>query len=112
LFEPLAIGGLVAMAAVLWLSLVVFATLTFVGSTITRSAAGGAGVGFAILVVTGILGTLPTVGPYMPASLIGPAGALAIGADASASIGPLVFNIVLIPALGAVAWLAFRHQEL
>ena len=112
LFEPLPLGGVIGMAALLWLSLVVFAALTFVGSTITRSAAGGAGVGFALLVVTGILGALPTIGPYMPGSLTGPAGALALGHDASGALGPILVNIALVPALGAVAWLAFRRQEL
>ena len=112
LFQPLPLAGVVGMALLLWLSLVVFAALTFVGSTVTRSAAGGAGVGFALLVITGILGALPTIGPYMPGSLIGPAGNLALGLDAGGSIGPIIFNIALVPALGAVAWLAFRRQEL
>lgn len=112
LFQSLPLAGIVGMALLLWLSLVVFAALTFVGSTLTRSAAGGAGVGFALLVVTGILGALPTIGPYMPGSLVGPAGAMALGLDATGSIGPIVVNIALVPALGAVAWLAFRRQEL
>ena len=112
LFEPLPIAGVIEMGVVLWLSIMVFAALTFVGSTLTRSAAGGAGVGFALLVVTGILGALPTIGPYMPASLIGPARALALGHDAGAGLGPIMVNIALVPVLGVVGWLAFRHQEL
>ena len=112
LFEPLPLTGVIGMAFLLWLSLMVFATLTFVGSTLTRSAAGGAGVGFALLVITGILGALPTIGPYMPGSLTGPARDLALGLDAGGALGPILFNVALVPVLGAVAWLAFRRQEL
>ena len=112
LFQPLALDGVIGMAVLLWLSLVVFAALTFVGSTVTRSAPGGAGVGFALLVITGILGALPTIGPFMPGSLSAPARALALGQDAGSAIGPILVNIALVPVLGAAAWLSFRRQEL
>lgn len=112
LFEQLPLAGTVAMGAILWLSLVVYAALTFLGSTLTRSAAAGAGIGFALLVVTGILGALPTIGPFMPGSLLGPAQALALGQEVGSPLGPVAVNVALVGALGAASWLVFRRQEL
>jgi ABC-2 type transport system permease protein len=112
LFEQLPLAGVVAMGAILWLSLVVYAALTFLGSTLTRSAAAGAGIGFALLIVTGILGTLPTIGPFMPGSLLAPAQALALGRDTASPLGPIAANAALVCALAAASWLVFRRQEL
>jgi hypothetical protein len=71
-----------------------------------------AGIGLVLLVVMGIVGALPVVGPYMPSSLGEPARALGMGQDPGWLIGPLAFNIVLVPVLFTVTWLVFRRQEL
>jgi hypothetical protein len=35
-----------------------------------------------------------------------------MGQDPGWLIGPLLFNVALVPALFGIAWLAFRRQEL
>jgi ABC-2 type transport system permease protein len=107
-----AIGGYVAMAVLLWWITVTFTAITLLGSTITRSAIAAAGIGLIALLVMGILGALPVIGPYMPSSLGEPARALAMGEDPGWLVGPLLFNVALVPALLGIAWLAFRRQEL
>ena len=122
LFEPLPLGGYAAMCALLWLSLVVYAALTFLGSTLTSSAAAGAGIGIVFLVVTGIVSALPTVGQYMPEALAVPARAVALGAAPLGStplgstlsdlLGPVAVNVAIVLAAALLAWLSFRRQEL
>ena len=106
------LAGYVAMAALLWWTLVTFTAITLLGSTVTRSAIAAAGVGLVALLVMGIVGALPVIGPYMPSSLGEPGRAIAMGQDPGWFVGPLAFNIALVPALFAVTWLVFRRQEL
>lgn len=111
-FEALPVPGYAAMCGLLWISMVVYAALTFLGSTLVRSAAAGAGIGFLLLVVTGIVSALPTIGPYMPESLAIPARALALGTTPADVAGPLLANAGIIAGSGLLAWVAFRRQEL
>jgi ABC-2 type transport system permease protein len=106
------LAGYIAMAVLLWWILVSFAAITVLGSTITRSAVAAAGIGLVALLVMGIVGALPVIGPYMPSSLGEPARAIAMGQDPGWLIGPLAFNLTLVPALFAITWLVFRRQEL
>jgi ABC-2 type transport system permease protein len=112
LFEALPVGGFAAMCALLWLGMVVYAALTFLGSTLTSSAAAGAGIGVGFLVITGIVSALPGVGTYMPEALAIPGRALALGQPLPAVAGPLLVNVGIVIAAFAVAWLSFRRQEL
>jgi ABC-2 type transport system permease protein len=110
--EAFPIGGYVAMSVLLWWTLVIFAAITMLGSTLTRSAIAAAGIGLVALLVVGIIGALPVVGPYMPSSLGQPASDLVLGKDPGNFLGPLLFNIALVPALFGATWLTFRRQEL
>jgi ABC-2 type transport system permease protein len=110
--ETFAIGGYVAMTALLWWMLVIFAAITMLGSTITRSAIAAAGIGLVALLVLGIVGALPVIGPYMPSSLGAPAADLVLGKDPGNFLGPALFNVALVPALLGATWIAFRRQEL
>jgi ABC-2 type transport system permease protein len=110
--EAFAIGGYVAMMLLLWWMLVEFVAITVLGSTITRSAIAAAGIGLVAMIVLGILAALPVVGPYMPSSLGTVAMDVVLGRDPGNVLGPLLFNIALVPVLFAVTWLAFRRQEL
>jgi ABC-2 type transport system permease protein len=112
LFSAPPVGGYAAMCLLLWLSLVVYASLTFLGSTLTRSAAAGAGIGFAFLVLTGILGAVPAIGRFTPGGLLGPARALGLGTAPGDLLGPIVVNLALVGVLAAASWAVFRHQEL
>jgi ABC-2 type transport system permease protein len=106
------LGGFVAASAMLWWIAVVFAAITLLGSALTRSAIAAAGIGLVALIVLGIASALPVVGPYMPPSLGEPAMDLLLGRDPGAILGPLVFNVALVPVLFLVTWLSFRRQEL
>ena len=112
LFEPLPVAGFVAAMLLQWLALVAYAAITFLGSTLTRSALAAAGLGVAEFIVLGILGIIPAIGPYLPTGLGDPAGALALGLPGVDALGPAVASVVLVAALFIVAALAFRRQEL
>ncbi|HLO35363.1 MAG TPA: ABC transporter permease subunit, partial [Candidatus Deferrimicrobium sp.] len=112
LFEPLGLAGVAAGAVLQWLTLMAWASITFVGSTLTRSSLAAAGLGIVAFIVVGILSIVPTVGQYLPTGLGGPARALALGVPGPDAVGPTLATVVLIGAAGLVAWLAFRRQEL
>jgi ABC-type transport system involved in multi-copper enzyme maturation permease subunit len=108
------VGGWIAMAAMAWLGIAAWAAITFLGSTVTGSAAAAAGLGFLALLVLSIAAAIPNVGRFLPGGLAGPALALAVGApvDAADLLAPVIATIVLIAAcLAASAW-SFRRQEL
>jgi ABC-2 type transport system permease protein len=110
--SPFALGGYVVMSLMLWWMLVIFAAITMLGSTVTRSAIAAAGIGFVALLILGIIGALPVIGPYMPSSLGTPARDVVLGHDPGFILGPILFNIALVPVLFAATWLTFRRQEL
>ena len=112
LFEPLPLGGVVAALVLQWLALVAYASITFLGSTLTRSALAAAGLGVAAFIVLGILGIVPAIGRYLPTGLGAPARALALGQPGVDALGPTVASVALIAGLLLIAWLAFRRQEL
>jgi ABC-2 type transport system permease protein len=112
LFEPLPIAGFAAATVLLWLSLVAFAAITFLGSTLTRSALAAAGLGVAAFIVLGILSIVPAIAPYLPTGLGAPARALALGLSGVDIVGPTAAAVVLVVGLVLVAWLSFRRQEL
>jgi len=106
------LGGYVAMTLLMWWMLIAFAAITLLGSTLTRSAIAAAGIGLVALVVFGIVGALPVVGDFMPSSLGKPALDLMLGRDPGQIVGPVLFNLALVPVLFGITWLAFRRQEL
>jgi ABC-2 type transport system permease protein len=114
LFEPLSVGGGVVFAILSWLALLAWAAVTFLSSTVLRSAAAAAGVGIASLISLSIAAAIPPAARWLPAGLEGPAGAIALGepfvaADlATAVVGTLL--LIAVPLV--VAWLVFRRQEL
>lgn len=112
LFEPLDAIGFAASAVLQWVALVAFAAITFLGSTLTRSALAAAGLGIAAFIVLGILSIVPTIGHYLPTGLGEPARGLALGQSGIDVVGPTAATVLLIVVLAGVAWLAFRRQEL
>jgi ABC-2 type transport system permease protein len=112
LFEPLPLPGVAAGAVLQWLTLMAWASITFVGSTLTRSSLAAAGLGIVAFIVVGILGVLPGVGRFLPTGIGGPARFLALGIPGPDPVGPTVATLVLIGVAALVAWLAFRRQEL
>jgi ABC-2 type transport system permease protein len=112
LFEPLSVTGTVASIALLWLSLAVYASVTFLASVVTRSALVAGGVGFAAFIGVGIISTFPSIGLYTPNGLSAPAVALALGLPGSNLAGPVFVNLALIGLVLGAAGIAFRRQEL
>ncbi len=112
LFETLPAAPFVAAVALIWLTLAVFAALTFLASVVTRSGLVAGGIGFGAFLLVGILSALPVIGPYMPTSLWGAANTLALGSVPDPLLGPVLVNVALIAATLGVAWWSFRGQEL
>jgi ABC-2 type transport system permease protein len=112
LFEPLAVPGFAGAVALQWLALVSYAAITFLGSTLTRSALAAAGLGVAAFFVLGILGIMPTIGRYLPTGLGAPARSLALGLPGYDVFGPTATSIALIGVVVGIAWAGFRRQEL
>ncbi len=107
---PSAVGfGLAGV--LLWLELLVFAALTFLGSTVSRSALAAAGLGLALLVVLGVLGTLPTLGAIVPTGLTGTARAVALG-PAEPDWRPLAGAVLVIGVAIGASIAVFEREEL
>jgi ABC-2 type transport system permease protein len=112
LFEPLPVAGFAAAVGLVWLSLAVFAALTFLGSVVAPSGLVAGGISLGLFFVTGILSALPTVGAYLPTSLWGAADQLALGTEPDPLVGPVLANVALAAAAIGLAAAAFRRQEL
>jgi len=113
LFDAPSVPGWAGMTALLLVALVAYASLTFLGSTLSRSVLAAAAIGIGGMMVLAVVSALPRVAPYTPAGLSGePARALALGTDPGQLIGPLLANLAIIAALFASSWIAFRNQEL
>jgi len=119
LFEPLPIGGWLAMAALAWLALTGWAALTFLASVVTGSTMAAAGLGFAAWVTLSILAIVPTLDRLLPTGLATPAIQLAAGPgagggglDAARLATAIIGTLVVIGASLVAAHLAFRRREL
>jgi len=112
LFEQLPVAQFAAAVGLVWLSLAVVAALTFLASVITRSALVAGGVAFGAFLVAGILSALPGIGAYLPTSLWGAAGLLALGTVPDPLVGPVLANVLFVIAAVGLAWWSFRSQEI
>ncbi len=112
LFEAPPVAGYAAMCMVLWLGQLVIASATLLGSALVRSVAPAAAIGFAAFVGASILSALPTIGPYTPPGLLGPAAALGMGVDPGPLLGPVAVNVALAAGAVVLAWASFGRQEL
>jgi ABC-2 type transport system permease protein len=106
------LGGYVAMSLLMWWMCVSFAAITVLGSALTKSAIAAAGIGLLAMLAFGIVGALPVVGDYAVSSLGKPALQMMLGRDPGQWLGPVAFNVALVPAVFFVTWLSFRRQEL
>jgi ABC-2 type transport system permease protein len=112
LFEPLPVAGFAGAVGLLWLSLAVFAAITFLASVVAPSGIVAGGIGFGAFVVAGILSALPGVGAFLPTSLWGAADQLAVGVIPDPLVGPVLFNVALVAGAIGLAAAIFRRQEL
>jgi ABC-2 type transport system permease protein len=104
----------IELAAVVWLSTMVYASITFLGSVAMKSSLGAAGIGFLGLIVLSLLSVVPNLSPWLPAGLLGVAKSLALK-ESSPDVDP-VLTITVSIGIAAVAillaWLRFRRAEL
>jgi len=116
LFEPLPVGGTVALAVLAWLGLVAWAALTFLASTVTGSAMAAAGLGFVALIGVSLLAVFPTLDHLLPTGLAAPAALLATGQAPAVDGGALATSVLgtlgLVAACAGIAIAAFRRREL
>jgi ABC-2 type transport system permease protein len=112
LFTWLPPGGFVALAGSVLLYLLFYASLTLVASTLMRSQAAAAGLAFGVALLLGLLGSLPGIGAWLPASLLGWGRSAAGGMTAELPWKALGAALILIPGLLMTGWVALRRQEL
>jgi ABC-2 type transport system permease protein len=114
LFEMPPILPWIGMAAVLWLSTMVYVAITFLGSVLTRSSLAAAGIAFGALIVLSLASVVPALSTWLPAGLTAVAKAVALGSG-GAGLEPartiVVALGIVVVALGA-SLLSFRRQEL
>jgi ABC-2 type transport system permease protein len=112
LFQPVPIGNFLGCALLTLLSLLVYASFTFLGSALTQSPLAAVGVGAAAWLVLSLLGILPRVGEYTPAGLVEAAGAVVLGIQPEHLLLSVIANLSIILVALALSWFAFSRQEL
>jgi len=112
LFTWLPPGGFAMLAGALLLYLLAYASLTLLASTLMRSQLGAAGLAFGMALLLGLLGSLPGIGEWFPASLLGWGRSAASGIPAEFPWSALAATAALIPGLLLAAWAALRRQEI
>ncbi len=111
LFQPLDIGAFLVLNLFMLVDALVYVAITLFASTLVKSQAAAAGIGFGGLLFLAILGSYPPLKEKLPDQLVQWGAGLMSGSHASywpalwASLG-----IILACFLGA--WLVFRKQEL
>lgn len=114
LFEQPPILPWLSMAMVIWLSTMVYVSITFLGSAALRSPLGAAAVGFAGLIGLSLASIVSTLNPWLPAGLIDVAKAAALE-EVSSDLDPprtIAVSVGLIVVTLALAWWRFRREEL
>jgi ABC-2 type transport system permease protein len=105
------LGAWLGMNALLWLFTLVFVAVTLMGSTLFKSQAAAAGIGFgALLVFTG-LGAIPRLGEYLPGQLV-TWSALLFNSPAPSFLPAVWISLGVIAVSLLSAWLVFEQQEL
>ena len=116
LFEPLPLGGWLAMAALSWLALTSWAALTFLASAATGSTMASAGIGFVALIGLSLIAIVPAVDRFLPTGLAVPAMALAAGDTAGLDgvhlLTAVAGSLALVAACLVAAIATFRRREL
>jgi len=112
LFTPTSVGGFFAASLLVLLSLLVYASFTFLGSTLMSTQLPAAGIGLAGWLVVSILGIFPQIEQYTPAGLLDPASQLALGLTPQHLWVSIAASVALLVVMLLLAVLSFRRQEL
>lgn len=111
LFGPLTALGFVAACVVILLGLLEIAAVTFLGSTLVRSSIAAAAIGIVVVVVAGVVSSLPNVGHFTPFGLNELASDLALQQTVTGWDWPVIANASFVIVTLAASWLVFRRQE-
>jgi ABC-2 type transport system permease protein len=111
LFEALDISSWLALNALLLLFLLVWVALTLFCSTLTNSQVVAGGLSFGLLILLTVLGSLPTIGDYLPGQLVSWAGGLMSGTGGTSWVA-VWGSLGLILVFLSGAWAVFERQEL
>jgi ABC-2 type transport system permease protein len=114
LFHRPSISAWAEMGGVMWLSTMVYVSITFLGSVVARSTLGAAGIGFLGLIVLSLLSVVPNFGPWLPAGLSAVAESLALR-ESSPDLDPILtigVSVGIIAVAVLLSWLRFRRAEL
>lgn len=112
LFAVPSVPGYIAACLLMFLGLLVIASLTFLGSTLSRSAIPAAALGVVALVVEGIVASVPNMARYTPSGLDDLANRVALQRSATDLYWAVIFNGAVVAVTIAASWLVFRRQEL
>jgi ABC-2 type transport system permease protein len=105
--------GFSAACLVLLLGPLELAAVTFLGSTLVRSAIPAAGLGLVGLATGATIAAIPHAGRYSPFGMGDLASDLATGRMPASDWGwPLAVNVAVVVVALVASWLAFRRQEL
>ena len=112
LFTPISLGGFFAASLLVLLSLLVYASFTFLGSTLMSAQLPAAGIGIAAWIIISILGAFPGIEHYTPAGLLDPASQLALGLSPQHLWASIAASVALLVVVLLLAGISFRGQEL
>ncbi|MEW6742760.1 MAG: ABC transporter permease subunit [Planctomycetota bacterium] len=112
LFEAPSWSQFLAANALLFLLIVLYTSLTTLGSSLFTSQAAAAAVGFGGFLLLQGWSVLPRVGCASPARLTEYALAIGMGRDAAGLVAPLVAALAIIISSSATACWHFRTREL
>ena len=102
------------MAFIAWLSIMVYVSITFVGSVVAASPLGAAGFGLAAIAGLSLVSAVTGLTPWLPTGLAEVAKAVVLE-EVSSDLDPartvaVSFGVILVSML--VAWWRFRHEEI
>lgn len=111
LFEAPSVSGWLVLNILLWLYLLIHVAITLFFSTLFRSMIAAGGMAFAVLIALNLLGSLPTVGEYLPSQLANWGKDIALGSNEHAWPALLIgLGLILISL--AASCLVFERQEI
>ena len=111
LFQAPNFAAWMGLTLLIWVELEVYVALTLLFSTLFRSQAAAAGMGFAVIIVFSIFGAIPGLAKYLPAQLLQWGAGLVLG-QAETALAALFVSLGLVVGSLLIAWIAFERQEI